>query len=201
MNTTYHFLIARDSLDGMRYALPTFPTESKRRLLLIPRDAVRAPLFLGHFCPPDYVGLSGLFQYDAEQLAVRRTDQNEPVHIVFSSHLEAQMPFAALLDRLRTRLSNWTSVSVVLTYTHALEDLPPLVRQDAATFLWDLRQPPTDPELDRLQAIRQRLSAAHAKFHGVHLTCPASMPAEEIKSHLDQIRPHSPGPLREPVRL
>ncbi|GAB4246911.1 MAG: hypothetical protein OHK005_12860 [Candidatus Methylacidiphilales bacterium] len=201
MNANYHFLLARDSLDGLRYGLQSFPKETERRLLLIARDAVRAPLFLGHYCPPDYVGLSGLFQYDAEQLAVRRAEITPPIHIVFSSPHEIALPCGPLFDRLRTRLSNWGTVYVVLPYSHLREDLPPLSRGDHLTCLWDIRQPPSEADVALIEWVSQQASAGHASFHGPRLTCPASLAPEEVKSELERLRSYSPGTLPEPVRV
>lgn len=201
MSARYHIAIAHDTLDALRFAHQTYNPGTPRRLILVPRDAVRSPLFFGHYCPPEYVGLSGLFQYDAEELAIRRPDTDPPLYVVFSSQQEMNLPCAGLLDRLRTRLAGWSSAAIVLTYRHLADDLPPLQSGDEIICLWDLRIPPSPANLETIETLRSRAAAGSARFHGVRLTCPAQLPAKEVKDRLQFLRTLAETDLPEPAKV
>jgi hypothetical protein len=167
MSTTYNFIICKHSIDGLRVATTFFPPDSTRRLALLSRDNSSAPLYFGHYCPPDYAGLSGLFQYDAEALAVKRMDKDVPIRVVFPSLSESERPHSELLDRLRVRLINWGMVNVVLFYKNLTEDLPPMTEKDQLICLWEVRDTPGEKDIEAMTYLQERLRREKARFQGI----------------------------------
>lgn len=183
MSTTYNFIICQHPIDGMRLALKSFGKSAERRLALLTRDAEAAVTFLGHWCPPDYLGLAGLLRFDVEQLAIPVQDQGHRVHVVCSSRAGADRPHAELLDRLRVRLVSWGSVNVVLHYPDLAADLPPLRQGDQLVCLWQVQDTPDRRHEEAISFLKDRLAGSGANFHGLRFYSRAGS-AEEI----DQIR-------------
>lgn len=167
MSTTYNFIICQHPIDGMRLALRSFGKDTERRLALLTRDAEASVMFLGHWCPADYLGLAGLLRFDVEQLAIPVQEQGKRVHVVCSSRAGADRPHAELLDRLRLRLASWGAVNVVLQYPDLAADLPPLRKGDQVVCLWQVQDAPDTPQEEAFDLLRDRLTGSGANFHGL----------------------------------
>jgi len=181
-------IICRHSIDGLRLALQTFSPESTRRLALLTRDHSSAPLFLGHYCPPDYAGLAGLFQYDPETLSVKRSDKDKFVHIMFPASAESNLPCSEVLDRLRIRLANWGSVNVVLFYNHLTEDLPPMSESDQLVCLWEVRDTPSEKDLQIFSYLKERVKKEKPKFLGLKIYGRVGVDEKKLQSSLDELQ-------------
>ncbi|MDZ4788011.1 MAG: hypothetical protein SH807_03645 [Blastochloris sp.] len=188
MQASYNIILCRHAIDGLRLAIQSFPPESTRRLALLTRDHSSAPLFLGHYCPQEYSGLAGLFQYDPETLAVKRMEKDKPIYIMFPCSAEANRPSAELLDRLRLRLANWGSVNLVLFYHVLDQDLPPLNENDQILCLWEVRDSPTEHEVQMMEHLNERVKKEKPKFLGMRFYGRVGADDKKIQASLAEIQ-------------
>ncbi|MFQ3670122.1 MAG: hypothetical protein SNJ84_01540 [Verrucomicrobiia bacterium] len=188
MSTTYNFIICQHPIDGMRLALRSFNKSAERRLALLTRDAEAAILFLGHWCPPDYLGLAGLLRFDVEQLSIPVQEQGQRVHVVCSSRSGAERPHSELLDRLRLRLGSWGSVNVVLHYPNLDADLPPLHSRDQIVCLWQIQDIPGPEHEEAMALLRERISSSGSSFHGLRFYSRAGTKSESDETRHEQIK-------------
>jgi len=188
MSTTYNFIICQHPIDGMRMALRSFGKDTERRLALLTRDAESSVMFLGHWCPADYLGLAGLLRFDAEQLGIPVQELGKRVHVVCSSRAGVDRPHAEILDRLRLRLASWSSVNVVLHYSTLAEDLPPIHRGDQVMCLWQIQDVPGEEQEKAMGILRDGLNGAGANFHGLRLYSRAGASGEGDDARHEQIK-------------
>lgn len=188
MPASFNFIVCHHSIDGMRLALQSFPETSTKRLVLLSRDSSSAPLFLGHYCPPEYSGLAGLFQYDPETLAVKHPFKDESVYVVFPSTAEANRPASEILDRLKIRLANWGSVNVVLFYQQLPEDLPAMTPADQLICLWEVRDTPSEKDLETFTYLNERIKKEKPKFHGLKFYGRIGIEETSLQSSLNELQ-------------
>lgn len=194
MSVPYTFIISRHSVDAVNLSLKLFPESAKRRLSMITRDSTVAPHFLGHSCPAEYAGLSGLFQYDVEALAIKKPQGDRPVYLIYPSNKESTLPQAELLDRLRVRLTSWDTVNVILSFDHIATDLPPLQPTDQVIFIWEVRDTPGAEHVERMNYLAERIAVEKPKYRGVQFYGRSGAPADAVEAarlQIESLRPSS----------